>query len=167
MSCAPSDEEVVRQIVTEDFDKLKTLDSDLVSDLMTNENFSSLAECGVDPEAFLRSYLKGFDYHIEDIKVDKDTAEVTLTITRKTISSFLEKFDALTNEMDMSTSFANATQEEIVQSIAQMCMEAIDTIEPAQSSPFKLSMVRRDKTWVLSNEGKRNFVDVLLGEESN
>ena len=69
-ACGPSAEEVVRQGVADELERLKTHDEALLDELAADSGVDQLATYGIDAKSFIAAYLDGFDYRIDEVKVD-------------------------------------------------------------------------------------------------
>ena len=97
-----------------DLDGVKALDDETVSLLVSNltdEERNALTTLGIDPAEYLRAYYDGFDYTIEDVVVDGESAQVTLTVCARTT-------------LDVNTAITNAFAEVDFESVAASGLDA-------------------------------------------
>lgn len=102
-SSGPSDEEVIRQGVSEELAAIKAGDDELISSVEEDAG-EDLKTLGIDARDFMSAYLDGFDYSVGDVKVDGDSATVHLSITCRSMGEATEAFmgaygDALANAL--------------------------------------------------------------------
>lgn len=105
-SSGPSDEEVIRQGVSEELAAIKAGDDELISSVEEDAG-EDLKTLGIDARDFMSAYLDGFDYSVGDVKVDGDSATVHLSITCRSMGEATEAFmgaygDALADAKDLT-----------------------------------------------------------------
>ena len=105
-SSGPSDEEVIRQGVSEELAAIKAGDDELISSVEEGAG-EDLKTLGIDARDFMSAYLDGFDYSVGDVKVDGDSATVHLSITCRSMGEATEAFmgaygDALADAEDLT-----------------------------------------------------------------
>lgn len=145
--CQPSNEEVIRETVAKEFDAYKGADDAVVSELGSVADQEGLSELGISGDEFAKAVLKGFDYSIDGISVDGNSATVSMTVTSKSKSDFESKLN------DAVTSFVNEpgteslTAEEKNAKMGQIAMQAFEdtgTVSENVSLDFQL----QGSTWV-------------------
>ena len=142
-ACGPSAEEVVRQGVADELERLKTHDEALLDELAADSGVDQLATYGIDAKSFIAAYLDGFDYRIDEVKVDGDSATATVVLTCK-------KFDAFAQALtEATTALAEdgQTAELINEKVGQLVLEALGSVEPTESNPVELPFTRTDNAW--------------------
>ena len=98
-ACGPSAEEVVRQGVADELERLKTHDEALLDELAADSGVDQLATYGIDAKSFIAAYLDGFDYRIDEVKVDGDSATATVVLTCKKFDAFAQALTETTTEL--------------------------------------------------------------------
>ena len=81
----PKAEDVIREGVTAEFDKIKNLDDSLIDEMtseMDSEEASAFTELGIDMKDYLKNYFAGFDYEVGEIEVDEDAGTGTVQMRR-------------------------------------------------------------------------------------
>lgn len=93
MGCSrgPTDEEVIRQGVTEELEAVKAGDDELIASVEEGAG-EDLKTLGLDAHEFMSAYLDGFDYSVGDVKVDGDSATVHLSITCRSMGDAMASF---------------------------------------------------------------------------
>lgn len=94
-SSGPSDEDVIRQGVSEELAAIKAVDDEFISSVEEDAG-EDLKTLGIDARDFMSAYLDGFDYSVGDVKVDGDSATVHLSITCRSMG---EATEALTGAL--------------------------------------------------------------------
>ena len=98
-ACGPSAEEVVRQGVADELERLKTHDEALLDELAADSGVDQLATYGIDAKSFIAAYLDGFDYRIDEVKVDGDSATATVVLTCKKFDAFAQALTEATTAL--------------------------------------------------------------------
>ena len=78
-----SDEEAIRASLASELDSIKNIDDAFVNEFSESIDMSQLSVYGIDGVEFMKSYLSGFDYAIDSINVDGDSATAQITLTCK------------------------------------------------------------------------------------
>ena len=139
-ACGPSAEEVVRQGVADELERLKTHDEALLDELAADSGVDQLATYGIDAKSFIAAYLDGFDYRIDEVKVDGDNATATVVLTCK-------KFDAFAQALTEATTALAEDGQTAELDVGQLVLEALGSVEPTESNPVELPFARTDNAW--------------------
>ncbi len=162
-ACGPSDEEIITQKLTTEFESIKTLDSSLVDQISSDTNLQTLTEFGVTPQAFVSSFLTGFDYRIESISVDGDTASATVVFICKDYSAFntalAEAYGTLVADGYLTT----LSQEETNIAYGETLIATMNAIQPTESTPFTITFEQVDKVWMPSESADLAISQALIG----
>ena len=78
-----SDEDAIRASLASELDSIKNIDDAFVNEFSESIDMSQLSVYGIDGVEFMKSYLSGFDYAIDSINVDGDSATAQITLTCK------------------------------------------------------------------------------------
>ena len=159
----PSDEEVIREGVTTELDKIKNLDDDFLSSVDEGIS-SSYSDLGISAKDFMSAYLDGFDYQVGDITVDKDTATVHLTITCKSFNDILSAF---TSEY---TSAAISSESTDTDSLKKLAGETLLKVIPGVGSQPKEVNVTCEKdsdgNWSYASGVASKITSLLSGSDN-
>ena len=93
-----SDEQAIRNSVSSELDMLKNASDEGVAAFTEGAGEDAFMDFGISNEQFVKEYFAGFDYAIDSITIDGDTATVQVTLTIRTLSDFQEVFTAKTEE---------------------------------------------------------------------
>ena len=160
-----SDEEVIRTAITEELDGIKNLDEETVSMLSEGMDVSQLAEFGIDGTEFMTTYLEGFDYYIDGITVDGDTAEAVVTLTCKSYSGFEQALTDAATDLMSNMSFedmANMSEEELNTLIGQTTMETLKNVEVAPCEPIAIEYTKANNTWTPSDSASNDVAVAMM-----
>ena len=159
-ACGPSAEEVVRQGVADELERLKTHDEALLDELAANDNnlpvicgesgmvnSGGLATYGIDAKSFIAAYLDGFDYRIDEVKVDGDSATATVVLTCKKFDAFAQALTEATTALAEDGQTAELDADQINEKVGQLVLEALGSVEPTESNPVELPFTRTDNAW--------------------
>lgn len=144
-----ANENVIRTSLSEELDAYKNHDSSIVSQIRM-QNAAELAMLGIDGEEYANALLDGFDYSIEDVKVDGDDATVTLVLTQKYLDE--EEAEALIEELGADHAFQSMSYNERRAAISDKMLEYIASVPAAPQNPVTLNLVLKDNVWDLAPE---------------
>ena len=161
--CGPSNEEIVRQGVTEELEAVKALDPALLDEMAANEGLAQLAAYGIDAKEFVSSYLAGFDYRVDEVKVDGDTAQATVVLTCKSFNAFATGFTEAVTALSADESVPNMGDEEVDQLIGQTVMDTLAAVEPTETAPVTLAFELKDNVWSPTAEAEQVITEALFG----
>ena len=127
-SSGPSDEDVIRQGVSEELAAIKAVDDEFISSVEEDAG-EDLKTLGIDARDFMSAYLDGFDYSVGDVKVDGDSATVHLSITCRSMGEATEAFmgaygDALADAKDLTDTDA------LYELAGKTLLESLSATEP-------------------------------------
>ena len=88
-SSGTSDEDAIRASLSSELDSIKNIDDAFVNEFSESIDMSQLSVYGIDGVEFMKSYLSGFDYTIDSINVDGDSATAQITLTCKSYTGYL------------------------------------------------------------------------------
>ena len=146
-ACGPSAEEVVRQGVADELERLKTHDEALLDELAADSGVDQLATYGIDAKSFIAAYLDGFDYRIDEVKVDGDNATATVVLTCKKFDAFAQALTEATTALAEDGKTAELDADQINEKVGQLVLEALGSVEPTESNPVELPFARTDNAW--------------------
>lgn len=150
-ACAsgPSAEELVKQSLTEELDPLKNHDQAVVDELAAGvDSTGSLAEFGVDSKQYVLSLIDGFDYRIDSVTSDENTATASVTLTLKSLSEAQTIADGLSQEFIDGGKGATMTEEELNAQVGKMLMQSIAQATPRDKT-IEVGYTLEDGTWTL------------------
>lgn len=106
-----------------------------------------LATYGIDAKSFIAAYLDGFDYRIDEVKVDGDSATATVVLTCKKFDAFAQALTEATTELAEDEQTAELDADQINEKVGQLVLEALGSVEPTESNPVELPFTRTDNAW--------------------
>lgn len=162
VGCGPSDEEIIRKSVTDELESIKNLDPDVLSQVIASPGVDELSSLGVDPKEFMTSYLTGFDYKIENVVVNGDTAQVSVVLTGKSFSTLSEGLAQVALDLSTDEDVANMNEEEISKLFGQSVMELLSSIQPVVMPPIEFQFTKQDNVWSLTDDATQTLASVLL-----
>lgn len=160
-----NNEELIRNAVTDEFESLKNLDDAAMSQLMEGAsagNTTDLEQYGIDQEAFLRSYLEGFDYRIDDVTVDGNTAKVMVVLTCKSASGIQQAVADSTSKILEDPSILDLEESALNSKVGEILMEAIASVQPTETESIELTYELSGNTWELTPESNRNIAAAMF-----
>ncbi len=142
-----SPEDVIRKGVTEELESIKNLDQAALDEITAGAGAADgLDEYGIDVEEFCRTWLDGFDYSVDEVKVDGESATAKVTISCKSlmegINIFMEKVTALAED----PAAAELSSEELNKKMGTMLVESVGEA-PIETNTVDLPYVLNGNTW--------------------
>ena len=98
-SSGTSDEDAIRASLSSELDSIKNIDDAFVNEFSESIDMSQLSVYGIDGVEFMKSYLSGFDYTIDSINVDGDSATAQITLTCKSYTGYLQALQTAVDEV--------------------------------------------------------------------
>ena len=154
----PSPEEVIREDLTANLDRVKELDDATVEELVGSMGSLGLETYGIEASDVVRSLLDGFDYTIDDITVDDEgtSAVASVSVTCKSASDFTERINQAAT--DLATELMNdpsgleliSDEEALNARIGEVVMETLDEVELQQTS-IEIDYSKTDDGWTASD----------------
>lgn len=161
-ACGPDHEQAIRDALTQELDSIKNLDEEFMAELSADENIASLEEFGIDPTEFFKSYLSGFDYRIESVTVNGETADATVVLTIKSFNEFNTAInDALTQLLE-DESVYTMSEDELYGTIGDTVMGAVDGLTPVENEPITVTYELIDNTWTPTSDSMSNLESALM-----
>lgn len=154
----PSPEELIREDLTANLDRVKELDDATVEELVSSMGTIGLETYGIEASDVVRSLLDGFDYTIDDITVDDEgtSAVASVSVTCKSASDFTERINQAAT--DLATELMNdpsgleliSDEEALNARIGEVIMETLDEVELQQTS-IEIDYSKTDDGWTASD----------------
>lgn len=154
----PSPEEVIREDLTANLDRVKELDDATVEELVGSMGTIGLETYGIEASDVVRSLLDGFDYTIDDITVDDEgtSAVASVSVTCKSASDFTERINQAAT--DLATELMNdpsglellSDEEALNARIGEVVMETLNEVELQQTS-IEIDYSKTDDGWTASD----------------
>lgn len=129
VGCGQNNEQLIREKLTEELDTFKNQDDSALSSIATAMENEGLDEMGIDSQEFAAAVLNGFDYTIDDVQVNGDTANATVTIVSKSSSDFTQRITEVAQTLVDDPAIAELTSEEKMSKLGEAVMQAFDETE--------------------------------------
>lgn len=161
-SSAEDDEAAIKEALTEQFDQLKSLDDATVDEIAQAIGSSELSNLGIAPADFAKAYLDGFDYSVQDVKADGDSATATVTVTCKSLKEFESSLNTMAEEYIKDESNWEKSETQIYQEIGTKVMESLKSVPTATTSPIKLSFAKSNGEWSSDSSNESAITNAML-----
>ena len=150
-----SDEEAIEKALVADLDQVKSIDDAFLDEAISSDDLSYLADYGIDGKEFVKSYLEGFDYSIDGIEVDGDTALATVTLTCKSMDDYSEALSQAVEEMTSDVSrFADMSEDEVNQEIGSVIMSALSGLQAKPLDPITIEYEKANGQWAPTKDAE-------------
>lgn len=159
----PSDEEVIRQSLTEELDQIKNMDDEFINAMATDMDVDELATYGIDGVEFMKTYLDGFDYKIGDITVDGNKATAQVTLTCKSFTAYNQAVQQAATELATDTERLQAmTTDQLNQLLGQTVMDALAGVEVAETDQIDITFTKNGNTWTPDAASEQKITTAML-----
>jgi len=163
-SCGNSDDKAIRDEITKQLDGIKSLDDTAVNNLLGDSiNSLGLSSLGIDNGDFTKAWLTGFDYSVDNITINGNSATVSLTLTCKSINDIVATYQSELTDFANSGGAANMTADEAAQKSGQMFMDAVNST-PAKTTSIDLPCTKTGNVWMLGTSNNNELGKAFIGE---
>lgn len=165
-----SDGMAVEAIATELLDQMKSQDPAFISSLATHvdEGFSTLtgyrhADLGVDPTMLATWMLADFDYDLDGVYAEGDTASVYATVTVRDAMTMVNSFYNKAYDYFNSSAALGLDEEAAKTRMGGFYQEAL--AEPAQTRSFNATFEfeKRDGDWAIRQDSFNTELSLMFG----
>lgn len=157
-----SDEDVIRGALTEELESIKTLDEAFLEEMTFGMDASSFAAYGIDINEFMSTYLSGFDYSIDSITFEGETAKAVVTLTCKSFSAYEAALEANTYEAIETNDIASMNEEQINLMVGTIMMDSLGDVQPAATDPITIEYEKLDNVWTPTAASEQAITTALL-----
>lgn len=164
IGCASaSPEEAISSKLASDLDKVKNHDGEFISDVASYMDVDRFNDYGIDSMAFVTAYFDGFDYTIDSIDVDGETAQAQVTLTCKSYSDFHDRLSAASDAMvDKADDYVSMSREDIARVYGGLLMETLGQVGLAPTKPLSFTFTLTDSTWQMQENLESAIASSLL-----
>lgn len=142
-----SAEDIITEDITSQLDQVKNLDDDFVAEMVDGLGADELSTYGIDAEEFTRTYLEGFDYSIDSIEVNGNTATATVTLKCRSFTGYESAVNDAVNNLVADPSIYTMTRTELNQAIGTAMMDALRSTPVTETDPVELTYNKNGNTW--------------------
>lgn len=158
-----SDDQVIRESLTAELDSIKNLDDSFVNELSESIDMSQLSVYGIDGVEFMKAYLNGFDYAIDSVTVDGDTAQAQITLTCKSYTGYQQALqDAVSLKIANPDELAGKSNDDINQEIGEIVIGSLDGVELAATQPITITYTRDGDEWKPASSTSGDIAAALI-----
>ena len=164
-SSGPSAEDIIREDIATNLDDVKNMDDATLDGLARQIGNVGLEEYGIDTGTLITSMIDGFDYSIESVEVEDDTATASVTVTAKSMTEFMNfDYDIMADDIvDAVTSDEiDATDEDAVNAwVGEYIMGMIDDLELVEKD-ITFTYVNGEDGWELDESSVSDAAQIFL-----
>ena len=164
--CSGADpEEAVRADLTANFDQLKNLEGDALEEIADGMGNIGLEQYGLENIEVITAMLDGFDYTIDSVTVDGDTATAEVTVTSKSMSELMNlDTDALTADLmeAVTSGELDPSDDDAINAWAgEYMMGLVEQIEPSEKT-ISLTYVNGDDGWTMDDSSASEVAQIFV-----
>lgn len=157
-----TDEEAIESSIAKRLDSYKNPDSTETANFAVRMDIDSLAQYGVSMGDFMRAYLDGFDYAIDDVAIDGDTATATVTIRCKSFSAYEEALARAADEMKQDPAFATMSTEKLNEAYGSAILDTLAGVEVREAEPITIVFEKVDNVWSPVSEASDDIAEAIM-----
>jgi hypothetical protein len=157
-------ESKIRTSVESEFNELKNPTAES-TELFLNSGLEELSTLGLNPVEFIQSWLNGFDYQIDSVTVEGNTATVEAQITVKQLGPVVDKsFDKMQEYITVvQTENQNVTQADMQEKFGELITDALESAEITTVS-VTLVYFNDNNTWTPDASFNDNLLQAFIGQ---
>ena len=164
-SSGPSAEDIIREDIATNLDDVKNMDDATLDGLARQIGSVGLEEYGIDTGTLITSMIDGFDYSIESVEVEDDTATASVTVTVKSMTEFMNfDYDVMADDIvDAVTSgeIDTTDQDAFNAWVGEYIMGMIDDLEPVEKD-ITFTYVNGEDGWELDESSVNDAAQIFL-----
>lgn len=146
--CADNSKQVITDGLNAELNLLKNPDEATLTEFTADVPAEAFDQLGLTPNEVVAAMLEGFDGTVDNVVVNGNTAEATLTLSSKNFSEITPAMAELSRDiMANPTQFAGMSADEINAAVGQMLMERIQNLPVVQHQPITVTYERNGGTW--------------------
>ena len=158
-----SDDQIIRDSLTSELDSIKNLDENFVNELSESIDMSQLSVYGIDGVKFMKAYLDGFDYTIDSVNVEGDTAQAQITLTCKSYTAYLQALrDAVNLRIANPDELAGKSNDDINKKIGEIVIQSLNGVELKPTEPVTIKYTKVDNTWEAASSTSGDIAAALM-----
>lgn len=161
-SSPENDEAAIKEALTAQFDRLKSLDDETVDEISQAIGSSELTKLGIAPADFAKAFLDGFDYSVQDVKVDGDSATATVTITCKSLKAFETSLNTMADEYIKDEANWEKSESQIYEEIGAKTMDTLKTVPTVTTSPIELKLTKSSGEWTTDSSSDSAITNAMI-----
>lgn len=142
-----SAEDMITAAISGELDAYKNMEDSVMTDIASKVEEQGLQTLGIEGQDFATAILDGFDYSIDNVEVNGDTAVATITIVSKSYSGFEAEVQNIVQDMlSNSADFAGKSTEEVQAALGERVMAAFESI-PVSTEQVQIEYKLEGNTW--------------------
>lgn len=158
--CSASDEQVIRDGITEQLDMFKNPTKENLAPLVEKVDPAKLElfdNYGIDFYEFFEHAFGKFDYNVGDITVDGNTAVADVTVTSINVNSVIaDVADKAKSDKKISAEIQkiaeSGDQAKVMQYVIGLMYDAMDATTDVVTTDMKIKLVKEGNVWDFDDE---------------
>ena len=165
VGCGASDEDKIKDAISAELDLIKNHDEATIEEL-EGSYASQFDQLGIDSGEFINSWLDGFNYTVDSVTVDGDSATANVTVTVKQLVPVLNEwqpeYEAYVAENALTLDYSTAMEQ-----AGTSFMEKLNAAETTTATVALPLQKDSDGNWTLTSSASTEFANALLGDTSS
>ena len=166
--CGKSDEAVIRETISQTLDKFKAPTRETLEPIVVKSgtDLSYIEEYGIDPYELIGHCLSHFDYTIDSVTIDGDTATASLTLKNADVAVAVKSVQSeMTENADDYADILSSEEalREFMKTFFDKVYEKLDASEELVETPATLKLNKVDGQWQVDDDSVTNLVSGMFG----
>lgn len=157
-----TDEEAIEQSISNRLDGYKNIDSSETANFASRMDIDSLSQYDVSAHDFMEAYFDGFDYIVQDVEVDGNSAVATVVLQCKSFSEYESALQEATDSMKSDASIAKMSTDELDKAFGEAILGSLEGIEVRQTQPIEITFQKVDNVWEPMSNASEDISAALI-----
>lgn len=167
-SSAANDEKLIKDELAKVLDAFKNPTAESLAPYTTDADLKQLEAYGVDYVELFQHLFKHFDYTINDVKVDGDTAVAKLTVENADITKVMNDLSAnMTSDEafvnELMSAYSSGGEQAMYPLIFEKLYTAIDASTDIVKSDAELKLTKTNNQWDIDEDSMNDLVSKVYG----
>lgn len=164
--CGADPAKQVADMVNKDLGEVKNLDSDAIDDIVDDSTMQELEGYGVSAQELVKAFYGHFDYRVDSVQVEGDTATAQVWSSNVDLDSVMEDYMSAVTEYATTSEaqqlYLSGGQDALEKKLVEMLMEQLQASDvKTTEGTTEVTLQRSGDDWEYSNEGE--VMEVLFG----
>lgn len=166
------EKQAVEDTVTTELDMLKNPDQDAIDEWLDSDEATKeeLDTYGIDALEFMQHTFGRFDYEIDDVTVDGDTATVDLTVSNADVTTAMENASeqlmaSVYTDEEVYDMAINNDQKGLMQKLFSLYYDEVDSVDMIEDQDVTLELEKNDDgDWEITDDSASDLMVALVGD---
>ncbi|MBE6470165.1 MAG: hypothetical protein E7000_00435 [Coriobacteriaceae bacterium] len=166
-----SDEQVIREGLAKELDAFKSPTKESLEPYIgeiDSDQMETLESYGIDIYEFIEHAFRGFDYTINDVTVDGDTATADVTISNIDVAKVASSvMDTVSSDKDIAAKVQKLAeggdQSEVMKYVFSLMYDAMDAATETVSTDTTIKLTKTNNQWDIDEDSISDMIAGMYG----